>query len=279
LHVTASAVSHAVAKLESRLGRDLVEWKNRKLSLTPEGARLFQVCQRVFDDLEQVDRELGQESAATMHHFVLGSTVEFGTTVLVPRLRPLLQAHPNLSVRFHFSHDLLTPLLRDEIDLAMDCKHHAHPLVHREPVFREKYVVVAAPAFLAAHPVKSPLDLRRTPVVSLDGEAVWWNNLTHSLPAERRPLFERVITVDNVRGMINAAIAGYGVALLPKYSVLGELAAGTVVALFPRLRLLEDTFSVYQKVARVERYANRLVTKALLGLEIRDFGDAIGAHT
>ena len=63
---------------------------------------------------------------------------------------------------------------------------------------------------------------------------------------------------------------------MPKYSVLGEIASGALTVLFPRLQLVEDFFSIYQKLARTERPANKLVTQYLLGLDVREFGDAIG---
>ena len=75
--------------------------------------------------------------------------------------------------------------------------------------------------------------------------------------------------------MLHAALEGYGVALLPKYTVLGKVARGDLVALFPRLRLLEDWFCVYQKRARASREKNRMVTEFLLRLDVAEYGDAI----
>ena len=48
--------------------------------------------------------------------------------------------------------------------------------------------------------------------------------------------------------------------------------------LFPRLRLLEDTFCIYQKIARLERPGNRLLTGLLTRMDVREFGDAIGSN-
>jgi DNA-binding transcriptional LysR family regulator len=235
---------------------------------------LLQVCQRVFDELEEADRRLGQGAGAAEERLslVVGSTIEFGATVLLRKLRPLLDAHPSLHLDFHFANELTRPLLRDEIDLAVDCHPHAHPTVHRLRMFRERYVVVATPGFLERYPVRTPLDLGRTPVLSLDREGTWWNNLLRALPARRRPMLSRIVVIDHVRGMINGTRAGYGVSLLPKYAVLGELALGALQALFPRLKLLEDSFSIYQKLSRVERPANRLVTRFLQGIDVREFG-------
>ncbi len=277
LHVTASAVSHSIGRLRESLGCELFEWRGKRFSLTKKGDYLYQVCQRVFDDLEEADLRICAGADEPVYHFVLGSTIEFGTTVLLPRIRPFLLAHPTFHIDFHFSNELMADLLHDEIDLAVDCREYSHPAVHRHRMFREKYVIVAAPGFLRKHPIRTPLDLNGTPVLSLDREGTWWNHLISTLPMERRPLLEHIIVIDNIRGMINGATAEYGVGLLPKYSVLNELSSGELIALFPHLKLLEDAFSIYQKLTRMQRHANRIVNEFLLSLDIRDFGDAIGS--
>ncbi len=276
LHVTPSAVSHALRKLQDGLGRELLDWRGRTFILTAEGEALRETSLRVFGELEETERQMERGAAGGPIRVVLGSTIEFGTTVLVPKLRPLLERHPGLRLDFRFAHDLAGPLLRDEIDLAVDCKPHTHPAVHGRRMFREKYVVVASPAFAKGCRLRSPLDLRRTPVLSLDREGHWWNNMLRALPAARRPVLEQIVVIDHLRGMINGTLCGYGVALLPKYAILTELADGRLTVLFPRLRLLEDFFCLYQKVARATRPANLLVGDFLLGLEVREFGDAIG---
>jgi DNA-binding transcriptional LysR family regulator len=276
LHVTPSAISHALRKLQEELGRELVDWRGRRFTLTPAGEELFHACEQAFDGIAEAERRLGAGGGPTTARVVLGSTIEFGTTVLLHKLRPWLAEHPGVHVDFRFTNDLQTPLLRDEVDLAVDCRPHHHPAVHRTELFREKYVVVAAAEFLARHPVRTPLDLARVPVLSLDAAGEWWTNLLSALPAARRPALGRIVVIDHIRGMIQATLDGYGVSLLPKYALLPELGRGALTVLFPRLRLLEDTFCVYQKAARLERPGNRLLTEFLTGMDVREFGDAIG---
>jgi DNA-binding transcriptional LysR family regulator len=275
LHVTQSAVSHAIRKLEAGLGRGLVEWRRRRFTLTDDGEYVRQVCERVFHDIGQAEQELASRVPGRAQSIVVGATVEFGATVLVRKLKPLLDAAPWLRLDFRFRDDLASALLADEIDLAVDCAPHAHPSIQATRLFREKYLMVASPAFLAAHPVRRTLDLERVPIISLDKDGAWWANALRSIPGLRRPVLGHIIEVSQVRGMVHAALEGYGVALLPKYTVLGKVARGELKALFPRLRLLEDWFCVYQKRASAGREKHAVLMDFLMRLDMSEFGDAI----
>jgi DNA-binding transcriptional LysR family regulator len=246
LHVTQSAVSHAIRKLEDGVGHDLVEWRQRRLALTDQGEYLRQACQRIFHDLGEVEHVLSARTAGQTQVVTIGATVEFGTTVLVRKLRPLVDAAPWL-----------------------------HPSVQATALFREKYQIVASPSLLASHRIRRPLDLESVPVVSLDKDGAWWANALRALPGDRRPVLGRIVEVNQVRAMVHAALEGYGVALLPKYTVLGKVARGELTALFPRLRLLEDWFCVYQKRAHAALEKNRVVSEFLTHLDVAEFGDAI----
>ena len=275
LHVTQSAVSHAIRKLEEGIACSLVEWRRRRFTLTDDGESVRQVCERVFHDLEQAEHVLSTRAPGGTQVVTVGATVEFGTTVLVRKLWPLVDAAPWLHIDFRFRDDLAQSLLRDDIDLAVDCTSHTHQSVQATRLFREKYQMVASPAFLASHQLRRPIDLERVPVLSLDKGGAWWINALRSIPGRRRPVLGRIIEVNQVHGMVHAALEGYGVALLPKYTVLGKIARGDLVALFPRLRLLEDWFCLYQKRVNAEREKNRIVTDFLLRLDVTEFGDAI----
>lgn len=275
LNVTQSAISHAIRKLEESLGRSLIEWQHRRLTLSNEGEYLREVCERVFSDLDQAQHVLSTRSPTNTQVATIGATVEFGTNVLIRKLRPLVETCPWLQVHYRFSDDLEPLLLRDEIDLAIDCAPHTHRSVMATRLFREKYLIVASPAFLERHPVRRATDLENVPVLSLDREGTWWTNALRSVPGRVRPVLRGVIEVNQVRGMVHAALEGYGVALLPKYTVQGKVSRGDLVALFPGFRLVEDWFCVYQKRARVGREKNRVLTDFLLHLDVAEFGDAI----
>jgi len=270
LHLTQSAVSHAIAKLEASAGTGLVDRRARAFRLTEPGARLWQACAQVFATLEAAAEDLGEPAAAG--RLRLGATVEFGSSILMRHIRPFLAAHPELELDFTLSNDLLGPLLRDDLDLAIDCREHFLPELEKLPLFRETYVVAGSRAFQAERRIGAARDLGPCPILSLDKAGAWWNRFLQALPEGERPEFTRIIEVDHVRAMINAGVAGLGALLAPTYSVLQELERGDLVPLLPGIRPVEDRFCIYQKKRRAGLRRQRTLTEYLLALSPAEFG-------
>lgn len=272
LNLTQSAVSHAVGKLERSARVRLLDRRGRKVVPTPEGEILREACERVFATLEAAEEELQRERRRAEGRIRLGATVEFGTSVLMRHIRPFLEANPGIEMDFLLSHDLLTPLLRDDVDLAIDCVAHANTELERTPLFRETYRVACAPGYLAAQRIAEPADLARCAVLSIDKEGRWWERFLGTFPKSRRPAFGRIVAINHIRGLITAAVSGLGVLLAPSYSVKGELDRGALVPLFPAFRPLEDRFVLYQKAGKARLAKHRLLTEYLRELTPEEFG-------
>ncbi len=274
LNLSQSAVSHGIRRLEESLGQRLVEWRARRFHLTAEGERLLEVCEDVFRRLDDAEAQLLGGDPRRVR-VTLGVTVEFGTTVLVPWLAPRIEAEPRLHVDFVFSNHLERALQRREIDLAVDCKPHQQTGLVRTPLFREKYVVVAAPGYLARRPVEVPRDLADASLLSLDRDLRWWRNVYEVLPGAPRPGPDGVVLLTHVRGIVHAALAGMGLGLVPKYTILDELAAGLLVEVFPGTPFLDDEFCVYQWRGAAGQAGSQLLVGMLEDLPVADFGDAL----
>ena len=263
LHRTQSAVSHAIRKLEELAGVVLIDRRVRDLRLTDEGRRLYQGCESVFATLDSVCEDFQRGRSLSLGRIRLGSTIELGCHVLMKQMGAFLEKNPGIEIDFMLSPDLLEPLLRDDIDIAIDCVEHFRPELLKIPLFREIYAVACAPSFAKAHDIKMPADLTRCPVLSLDKSGGWWHRFMLTLPEDKRPELRRVIAVNHIRGMVHAAVHGLGVVLAPQYSVQGEIDRGELIQLFPSIRNTEDRFYrffLYQKTnkAKLEKH-RRLV--------------------
>ncbi|HJW72002.1 MAG TPA: LysR family transcriptional regulator [Geothrix sp.] len=272
LNRTQSAVSHAMAKLEDLAGVHLLDRRGRSLGLTDEGRRLYQACEQVFATLDSAADDLRRHKTLARGRLRVGATVEFGSSILMKHMQPFLAANPDLEIDFTLSHELLGPLLRDDLDLIIDCQEHPLPTLKKAPLFRETYVVACAPAFQKTHRLRVPSDLSRGPVLSLDKAGAWWNRFLMAVPDQEQPQLDRIIVVNHIRAMIHAAVEGMGALLVPRYSVLEELRRRDLVALFPAICPTEDRFSIYQKKVKAGHEKQRLLTQYLQSLSPAEFG-------
>jgi DNA-binding transcriptional LysR family regulator len=184
-----------------------------------------------------------------------------------------LEQNPGIEVDFTLSPDLLEPLLRDDLDVAIDCREHFRPELQKIPLFREIYAVTCSPSLLKDRGIKLPADLSRCPVLSLDKAGGWWHRFMLTLPEGQRPELRRIIAVNHIRGMVHAAVHGLGVVLAPQYSVQGELERGELVQLFPSIRTTEDRFYrffLYQKTNKAGLEKHRRLTEFLQTIQMSE---------
>ncbi len=264
LFVTQSAVSHALKKLERSTGAPLIERRGGKYELTEAGESLSRSCEKIFREIDRFEAESLGPGQNVRQKLRLGAPVEFGTTVLVAQLGEFMRRHGHVSLHCHFSHHLHPALLRDELDLIVDCRPCHHADVERIFLFREHYVVIAAPGFLRDHPVREAADLERVTILSMDEGGEWWNNFVFAQPERQRAVLKRIVQINHVRGLINGALAGLGVSFVPRYTVEGELRDGRLRDVFPGSQLKADNFCLYVKKEKREFPKNRLMIDFLL---------------
>ena len=252
LCLTQSAVSHAIKKLETELGFELVDRAGRKFRLTREGEFLFRRCAGIFD---RIDDTLDSLAAGRGHRIslTLGAPVEFGSSVLLKGIAPFLTSHPHIHVDFFLDPYLLEPLLADDLDIIVDCIPHVHESLVCVPLMREEYVVIATRAYMADRRIQTISDLSRCRLLSFDKDLLWWKNFINALAGKADFGCDTVIRISSVRGIINAALASMGVGFVPRYTVLKELESGQLTALFPDTAVLKDQINIYLKKRNFEK--------------------------
>ena len=266
LFITQSAVSHAIKKLEFSLDIQLIDRKKRTLKLTEAGKILFRSCEKIFYELEKTDHEIAGFKEKKQFTIRMGSTVEFGTTILINHIKPFLDLYPDIHLDFLFSHHLKSPLLRDAVDLIVDCKPHPEKNLERIYLFREQYITIASPDFIKKNKISSLKDLNRICILSLDKDLDWWHNFICAVPAHKQPCLKKVMQINHIRGIINGAISGLGIGFVPKYTVMDELKNKQLVDPFPHITPLADEFNIFIKKERTDFEKNQLLINYLTSL-------------
>lgn len=268
LFVTQSAVSHAIKALENSLDLTLTEKRKNGFALTPEGEVLFDSCRTIFNELDRLEVRL-RDTRHLPETIRLGATVEFGINVVVRQLTPILESHPHLHVDFILSHNLLCPLLDDELDMIIDCKPHNRPELTVVPLLREEYAVIASPVYVRRTGISSVADLERCNIFSMDKEMTWWGNFITTLPENVAVTFGRITRINHIRGIIEACLADTGVGFVPRYAAMKYLETGRLVSLFDDMDILADQISLYMKSRMTERPGAEMLTEHLRALKLR----------
>lgn len=229
LSLTQSTVSRLVAQLEAQLGVALFTRARRRLIPT-EAARAY--AAEVARGLDMI-QSAGMRAVANPQGGQLSLSVlpTFGLRWLAPRLPAFLETNPGVSVDLatrstRFSFDL------EPFDAVIFFGRDDWPMARHMKLFDEQLTACAAPDYLARHPVPDPQALARHPLLHLVSRPQAWADWFAAHGAE--PAGPGGMRLDQFSIMVQSAISGLGVALLPDYLAESEIAEGRLTALFTR---------------------------------------------
>ncbi|URI07239.1 LysR family transcriptional regulator [Aquincola tertiaricarbonis] len=232
LSVTRSAVGKTIARLEERLQVRLFHRSTRSLSLTEDGRLYHESCQRALDLLGAAESLLESGRKDVTGRLRVTAPVLFGRRCVAPVLLAWAARHPALELELSFS-DRSMDLFADGFDLAV----RMGPLkpdgaLRARRLVGMRKLLCAAPAYLQRRGTPQQIDelhahehlvYRRGEYVQpLQFETA--QGLVELVPRGR-------IRLDDLSAIVDAAVAGLGLAWVPTWLVHQELAAGQLVPL------------------------------------------------
>jgi DNA-binding transcriptional LysR family regulator len=237
LGVSQSALSHTIRALEARLGVRLLTRTTRSVSPTEAGERLLNTLGPRFEDIEAelaAVRELREKPAGTIR---ITATENATATVLLPKLGPLLRDYPDIKVEIIIDYGL-TDIVAQRYDAGVRSGEQVAKgmiAVRIGPDMR--MAVVGAPSYFRRHPEpKRPPDLIEHNCINLrlpsHGGVYAWE--FEKAGRELRVRVEGQFTFNATGQILNAALAGSGLAYVPESMVQPYLAKGRLK------RVLED---------------------------------------
>ena len=221
LHVTQSALSHSMKKLEQQLGTDIWRREGRKLELTQSGQYLLEVANRVLPQLELAEERLQQYALGERGALRIGKECHPCYQWLLKVVSPYLSTWPDVDVdvkqRFQFGG--LGALLDYEIDLLVTPDPVYKPGLNFEAVFDyEQVLVVAENHELATSDYIEPHQMTKEVLISypVDLERLDIYN-QFLLPAGVTPKRHKNIETTDI--MLQMVASNRGVSALPRWLV------------------------------------------------------------
>jgi DNA-binding transcriptional LysR family regulator len=265
--VSQSALSHTVRALEARMGARLLTRTTRSVAPTEMGERLLLNVGPRFEEIEAELAALGDlrdKPAGTVRITAIDYHVN---RYIWPRLAPLLREYPELNVEIQTDYRLVD-IVAEGFDIGV--RHGdqvakdmiAVPLTEPVPM-----CIVAAPSYLQEvdDAPRTPQDLADHPCIALrlatrGGLYAW------ELQKGRRKVQARVngqVVFNGVYQMIEAALAGVGLAFVPLDLVAPHLASGALVAVMDDWCAPFEPLYLYYPSRRQTSRALQLVVEAL----------------
>lgn len=233
LHLTRSAVSKIVSRLETRLGVMLFMRTTRSLSLTDEGVLYYEQCRQALASIQAAENQLDSDKVRVSGRLRVSMPVLFGHLCIAPLLTALANEHPLLTLELSFS-DRMTDLIDEGFDLAVRIGELADSgsLVARR-LGEHGMTLCASPDYLQR--CGEP----RTPEALSQHQAVGYLRAGVVSPWQIRDESGELrsfrppakMMMDDMQGIVDAASAGAGIAWLPEWLVRDRLAAGTLKAI------------------------------------------------
>ncbi|MET8765399.1 LysR family transcriptional regulator [Streptomyces sp. NPDC004658] len=274
LGLSQPAVTSQIRTLERQLGRPLFLRQARGVIPTTVGDELAHKAAPHLDALVEIaESGLDDESSSRTLH--LAGPPEFTAERALPALTGLTGDDGRsfaLRVSFGTSEEALDGLASGHHDLAISTAQPRGALLTATPLCDEEHVLVAAPHWAErigsdTLRLKGAAPLEHLPLVevheSLPFVSRYWASVFDS-----RPAATGTVIVPDLRAVLSCAIAGAGLAVLPRYLCAPALEDGTIVTLHdPAVPPLRTYFLVVRTgtlalphIARAHEWLQRAAT-------------------
>lgn len=208
LHLTASAISHQIARLEEFLGVRLLERSAHGVRLSQAGetylarvAGAITALMTATDDLRQ-----GVSNSLYVH-----CAPSLATLWLMPRLHEFAHAHPEITLNLSAAHTHSDFALgQADIDIRYGVPNWPGLVV--EPLFEERILPLASPGYLRKHRLRRVEQLLDVSLIQSNVSVVQWADWFRAHSDKRAP--DRFsLRFDRAQMSLDAAAQGLGVAL------------------------------------------------------------------
>lgn len=221
-------VSRRMAALEDALGARLLIRNTRKLSVTDTGHTFAQHAQRILEDIEEAQQAVSERHQALHGALRISMPMSYGMSHLSPLIAEFLSHHPAVNFQIELA-DRYVDVIGEGFDMAIRIGTLADSTLVARKLGELPRVICASPAYLQRLPQpEKPDDLLQHACLRYgrEGQTGWELKVDgkRKIMAVSGP-----VQSNNGEVLLDAAVAGLGLVLLPEFIVGGALARGELV--------------------------------------------------
>ena len=268
--VAKSVVSRRIQELEAHLGVRLLNRTTRRLSLTEGGRHYYERAQRIIADVDEAEQAISSEQTELKGEVRIAIPLSFGLLHLMPLLNRFSSEHPGLVLDIDLN-DRRVDLVEEGIDLAIRIGQLADSTLVARRLAPIRFLLCASPTYLEEHgEPRTPEDLigHQGLIYSQIPEGHHWNFLDRG--EKGRPIkVPTRMRANNGDALLEAAIHGVGISMMPTFLASGALQQGLLKRVLSDYPLqTEALYAIYPS----QRYLPRRI-RTLVDLLVESFGE------
>lgn len=246
LNLTQGAISRQISLLEDLVGRPLFERRHQRVYLTPAGTFY---AEQVRDVLTRLSTATGEViTMGNSGELKLGVLPSFGTHWLIPRMGSFFEANRDITISFASWIKPASSSL-DQLDAAIHFCSDVWPGVAFDTFMSEDVIPVATPRLRDELNLRAPADLKRAMLLVQETRPSLWPNYIAFAKLDMS-IVQSSMSFSHFAMVVQAALAGIGVAIAPTLLMEKELASGQLVQLFDATLRSKESYKLIYRESR-----------------------------
>ncbi|WP_068409750.1 LysR family transcriptional regulator [Labrenzia sp. OB1] len=233
LKLPKSNVSRRLARLEDRLGVQLMERNTRSSRLTSIGVCYADYCRLMVEEANAADALIETSLGEPAGELRVSASVLVGQEIIAPAIAAYGQRYPKVQVILELT-NARANVIEDGFDLAFRIGKNQDSTLMSQVVATFPFGVYASPDYLRrSNKIQSPKDLQqhRCLIMRAGVKTSRWK-LGRAEEVEEITI-QGAVVVNDFLTLRNLAVAGGGVAMLPAYAVHAECASDLLSSVLP----------------------------------------------
>lgn len=233
LDCSRAQVSKQLAELEKAFGLRMLERTTRRINLTPGGELFYQHALRVLEEIQEAEAALQNMVETPSGLLRISASVSFGRLHVAPLLPAVTREYPQLQCELILT-DRVIDLGEEKFDLALRLTDMPPENVVARKLTAIERVVCASPAYLAAmgEPA-TPQDLVHHHCFAYARGHIQSDWRLAGPAGEVSVPIRARFQINDIDSILQAVLAGHGIAILPTYLCGAELARGNLKPILP----------------------------------------------
>ena len=251
LGVAKTTISGQIQTLEARLGITLLHRSTRRVSPTSDGLKYYGQIKPLLENIDDIEQSIS-DNGAVSGRLKIETTAPLGSYLLMPALPEFIKRYPDIELEIRCS-ERAVDLIQEGVDCALRGGPVTDPDLVCRPIGPMNFCLCAAPAYLANAPALAhPNDLAHQRCIGFRFPIT--NRLhvytLHNGGQSVQTALSSALTFNHADVYCNAALAGLGIAAMPRAQAQRHFDNGELVEVLPQWQIESMPISIVYPYTR-----------------------------